>query len=367
MHAISPDNAKAVRRWVESATGVDEGNIIFTVTHSHASPGEGYLMNILKDKAPAAAKTAIEDLTLVTELYAANIKTTALAFSRRYIYDDDGKAIAFQTDIDNTMPTVRFVRQGSKKDVIVTNFAAHCDNVKGDDPTAISSDYLEPFRMTVEHDMDAYVSLHMGAAGDMITKDRVTGISYPGLTFYGKNLARQMMSGLKGLEPLEIKSDVKAISEKVKVNYEHSTDHLAPQAQEIRDLYNAAGKIETDEVKAKLKEYGIASIYEAMYVANRVKWGVSDRLEVGAISIGNVVFAFAPYEMFDANGAAIKQSAEEFDLALMCAYSNGMIGYIPAEGAFEYGGYEVYSRLYEKGTAEILEDAIIGMIDELGK
>jgi len=368
MHAITPENAKAVRRLVELATGVDEGKILFNVSHSHAAPGEGYLMENLKVKAPAAAKAAIEDLTRVTALYASAIEIAGLNFSRRYLYDADGNITGYQTEVDHTMPTVRFVREGGKKDVIMCNWAAHCDNVKGDSPYTISSDYLEPFRMTVEHDMDALVSLYNGAAGDMITKSRVPGgPKYPGLSFYGKYLAQQMMKGLEGLEPLEIKSDVKVLSEKVKVNYEHSTDHLAPQAEEIRSLYNAAGKVQTDEVKAKLEEYGIASIYEAMYIAGRVKWGVSTRLEVGALSIGNIVFAFAPYEMFDANGQDIKASGDGFDLAFMCAYTNGMIGYIPAEGAFEYGGYEVYSRLYEKGTAEILADAMIEMINELEK
>jgi len=88
---------------------------------------------------------------------------------------------------------------------------------------------------------------------------------------------------------------------------------------------------------------------------------------VGALSIGNVVFAVAPYEMFTVNGKNIKDSADEFDLAFMCAYTNGMLGYIAAEEAFEYDIYEVYSRRYTKETATLLQDSIITIIDELGK
>jgi len=105
-----------------------------------------------------------------------------------------------------------------------------------------------------------------------------------------------------------------------------------------------------------------------MFCKSRYKAGVYERINVGAISIGNAVFAVAPYEMLSVNGLRVKQSAEEFDIAFMCTCTNGKLSYIPSAEAFDYPElYEVLSRYYVKGTAELLQDAMIASIDELGK
>jgi hypothetical protein len=115
-------------------------------------------------------------------------------------------------------------------------------------------------------------------------------------------------------------------------------------------------------------EYGIKSIYEAMYIRARARMGKTDTRFVSAVAIGNIVFAAADFEMFDYTGRDIKDRGNEyFDLTFNCPYSNGMIGYIPAEYAFENGGYEVYSCVYVPGTAEEIADEIVRLISELAK
>ena len=121
-----------------------------------------------------------------------------------------------------------------------------------------------------------------------------------------------------------------------------------------------------------IDENGFLTIYDVMSTKDRYVAGVYDRLTVGAVSIGNVVFGVAPYEMCAVNGKRIKDSADEFDLAFMCAYTNGRNGYIASEELFEIDGgkkeiYEVYVTPYEPNTATILQDSIIASIDELGK
>jgi len=367
LHAMTVEFAKSIQKTLERELGVPEDYIILNVTHTHAAPETSLIGNIVKDKALTAAKAAIDDLTLVTELYTGTIDVPNMNFIRRY-KEENGKAVAHLWDNDPTMPVVRFVREGAKKDVIIANWAAHCDTVHGTNDTTISADYVSYFRRRVESDLDAYVSLHMAASGDVNPLGRVSGEpTFPGTVRYGEQLAAKLINNLETLKKCEIKSEVKALFERVKVEYDHSDDaEHGPQAKEIMDRY-FAGEGLSAEIQALVKEYGFASIYDAMYTNARYKAGVSNRLNVGAISIGNVVFAVAPYEIFTVNGKAIKDSADEFDGAIMCAYSNGMIGYIASEEAFNYDIYEVQSRLYVKGTAEILQNVIIEKIDELGK
>lgn len=369
LHSMGVSYATTLKRLVEREYNIPEENIFLNVTHTHAAPhlSDGY-ENFVSDKVVETAGLALEDLTLVTALYTGTVRINGMNFIRRYIYDETGKPIAHIAENDPYMPVVRFVRDG-KKDVILTNWAAHCDTVKGNNPTTISADYVGYFREEAESVLDAHVSLFMAASGDVNPRGHLDGEpTFPGTSRYGKQLATNLISNIDNLKRCDIKSEVAASFEKVRVQFDHSTDDKAEAAKEVMNYFwDVAGSQITPELTELIKEHGFQDIYDAMYVRNRSLKGIYERLEVGALSIGNVVFAIAPYEMFTKNGVDIKASADEFDGAFMCAYTNGMIGYIASAEAFDHNIYEVYSRLYVKGTAEALADSMIATIDELGK
>jgi len=369
LHSMQPNTAKSLQKAIAKELGVTEEQIILGVTHTHAAPHIEQFVGFVESKAIAAAKAAVADLTLVSELYAGTIEAENMNFIRRYSYDASEKPIAHLWDNDPTMPVVKFVREG-KKDVIICNWAAHCDTVKAGNPTTISADYVSYFRSKLESEVDAYVSLHMAAAGDVSHIGSLEGErTFSGTKKYGEALAERLVDGLGTLDRLEIKSEIKTATEKVKVAFDHSEDETKGEsASEIINYYwDVAGGKLTNEVGAMITEKGFKNIYEVEAVRARYFAEAYDRVTVGAVSIGNIVFAIAPYEMFTVNGVNIKNSADEFDLALICAYSNGMLGYIASEEAFEHDIYEVYSRRYVKDTATVLQEAISALIDELGK
>jgi len=369
LHSMTVEFAKMLQREVNKALDIPEENMIFNVTHTHAVPTANQLSDTITAAAISAGKTAIDDLSLVTELYAGNITVDNMNFIRRYITDENGKPIAHIAENDPEMPVVRFVREGDKKDIILCNWAAHCDTVITGSPNAISSDYVGYFRKRLEENLDAHVSFHLGASGDVNPNSRLEGEPQEVSTvLYGRTLAGFVEDNLSTLKRCEIKSDVKSSIKETLVYFDKSEPaELGEKAEEVHRLYVNAGNIVTEEVNDLMNQYGFKDIYDAAYTYSRYKAGVRERMNVGALSIGNIVFAIAPYEMFTINGVRVKASADEFDLAFMCAYSNGMIGYIASEEAFEYDIYEVYSHLYVKETATILQDTIIASIDELGK
>ncbi len=79
----------------------------------------------------------------------------------------------------------------------------------------------------------------------------------------------------------------------------------------------------------------------------------SVRILAYAFSIGDVAFTMHPYEMFDTNGKFVKDNSP-FNITFVVTLANNSGGYIAAEWAYEYGGYEVEYVGYNKGTAEDL-------------
>jgi len=367
LHSMNATTGTALQTAVSEATGVPADNIIFNATHAHTAITTTDFFDHLAEKLSTCAKTALADLTLVTELYTGTLTIDKMNFTRSYETDKNGTEIAHLWDNDHTMPVIKFVREG-KKDVILANWAAHCDTVMSSQPNVISADYVDSFRKTAEEALDAHVTIHLGASGDVNPSSRIAGEArYLGTDYYGKQLANALVDGMTSLERQSIKSSVKSDTNKVRVECDHSDDARGEDATEIMELFWNSGNKLTQEIRTLIKEKGFTDIYDAMFVRNRYASAPYERVTVGAISIGNAVFAFAPYEMFSANGKNVKDSADEFDVAFICSLTNGNKSYIASEEAFAYDTYEVRSRRYVKGTAELLQDAMIAIIDELGK
>ena len=85
---------------------------------------------------------------------------------------------------------------------------------------------------------------------------------------------------------------------------------------------------------------------------------------IGAVSFGDVGFAWAPYEMFDTNGSFIKENSP-FPVTFVAECANGGNGYFPSSLAWDNAGYEVDTCKYVKGTAEELADNYVAMLDQL--
>ena len=367
LHSMKNSQATGIITQITKATGVPKANIILNVTHTHAAPSlaKNYLNDVITPSIVKAAEDAIADLKPCIELYAGEIYMRASAFIRRYIEDESGNKVAHMGEMDNMVPVARFVRHGGK-DVIMVNFAAHCDTVKGRAANTLSADYVAAFRESMEEQLDCHFAMQNGASGDVSPATQLDEPSlYDGRTkTYGRRLADLVISEINNLPKLEIIGEIKSDMSTVKVNVNHTEDHLAEEAEEVKTLYYAG---DMAAAEAKMKEYGFESIYAAEAIGWRLSRGVIERRPVSAICIGNILFAAADYEMFTKTGRNIKNAGNEHaDLTFMCAYSNGMeSGYIPPIEIFEYDFYEVYSCIYEPGTAELIEAGIIKLINEV--
>jgi len=82
------------------------------------------------------------------------------------------------------------------------------------------------------------------------------------------------------------------------------------------------------------------------------------------VAIGNVAFAGVPGEPFNGVGLGIKK-AEGWDLVLPCCLCNGSEGYFPMQDSYDEGGYEARSSRFKAGTAEIIVQQSVALLNEL--
>ena len=366
---ISDTFVVEIQNLIKRETGVPTQNILLNASHSHTAPYIDLVNHeeiveynkIFYNGILDSGKSAIADLSLCTELYAGTLDGTGLNFVRRYVTDAQGN-MRHERESDAEMPVVRFVREG-KKDVILANWAAHSDTVTTYNFYAISADYIGYFRDAVEAERDAYLSVCMAASGDVNAYSKIEGETvYKTTRAYGRALANLLTDNINTLQKLDIKSDVEVRKTTMKAYVDHSTDHLLDKAKEIHSLYHYAD--DKALYQAKCREYGIFDVNEASRIIARAAAVEFEGLNLSALSIGNIVFGAAPYEMLTQTGVDIKENSP-FELTFVCGYTNGKKGYIPPEYSYENGGYEVTSCQYVKGTAEQIQAEISTLIDKL--
>lgn len=371
LHSLSGNSIGPMKKAVSEAVGVDPNNIIFNVTHNHAAPCAPVVTcDFIIERILPSARNAVADLS-ECELYAGSKEVYGFNFCRRFL-TKEGKLFEyktrpmiwqFETQADNVIPMIKITREG-KKDIVLANFAAHCDTIYGceDKHYTLSADYVGATRTYFESHCDAYLSIQMGACGDLNPVDTPYRFyTFPGTDVYGKHLALAFIDGAKNLKKLDGSKKIKSAVTEFRALVDHSRDGEAELCQKILDIFESGNK---DTALRMVRENGYDSIYECNSLTIRKSHGEYHPFELSAISVGDIAFAAAPYEMFNDTGVQIKKGSR-FEHTFVCAYSNGHEGYIPTEYAFSHGGYEAYSCAYYPNTAEKIGDTLVGLLDEI--
>ena len=81
--------------------------------------------------------------------------------------------------------------------------------------------------------------------------------------------------------------------------------------------------------------------------------------------MGDLAFVFAPFEIFDTNAMAVKETSK-FPMTFYASCSNNGCGYLPTPPSFDWEiTYEAQITHYPKGTAENVQAIFIEMLDGL--
>ena len=365
---------------VSSATGVPQENILINATHTHGSisirsewDGVAEYRRLFQESMVYAATNAIKDLA-PAEVYHGGVQTEGLAFVRHYKLSDgsyagsnfgnfgNGVIVGHSSDADGELQIVNFTREG-KKDVMMISFPAHATFSSTSD-TYISADFPSPTRQYIEENTDALVAYFIAAAGDQVPTSKKTGESqYNGEYLgYGKALGKYAVDArpsLKKLDDTTMKLSTKTVT------YPSNKDklELLPYAAPVIAAAQKYGNIAAETV-ALARENGFSSYFEASAIKTRTSYPATMSMDLRTVTIGNLGFAIAPYEMFGTQGMYIKENSP-CDTTFIITCSEGAKGYLPSKLGVEIGCYEACVSQFEYGTAEKLADDFVNMLKEM--
>jgi hypothetical protein len=256
---------------------------------------------------------------------------------------------------------VKFVRGGSKKDVLFTNLGAHATFNGATTLTAITADFPGAIRDYVESNSDC-LSAHFisGGADQNPTSELVWeehGLDYKA---YGQAVAKVALAAkLTDVETGAVAFASKVV--KVGTNKQDADAETLAKAEQANAVFLEQGFAAGE---AKAIELGFIGIYQARSILNHQDLGDTMEIGINALAIGDLSFVFASYELFGGSAADIvAESPYENTFVISCA--NGSNGYVPADVAYDMGCYESYTARVARGSAETLVEEYIGLLNGL--
>ena len=343
---------------ISMKTGIPQNNIFLSATHTHSGPavryswdGSAKYLAEFNDNVVGAAELALKDLGAAT-MSAGGVMTQGLAYVRHYILADGsigGPNFGNDTmprkehvrDADAELQMVRFSRE-DKKDILMLGFGAHCTMNGQETDLMLSADYPAPTREYIEsNDADMLVAFFQGASGDQVPTSSVdpNSTARDGYREHGKKLAQYAIDALPTLKAVEGE----------KISFANQT------------MTYATNKKDLDKTE------GFNGRFEQKWIATRKKLPATRDMVLRAVTVGNLGFVFAPYEMFGEQGRYIKDNSP-CDVTLVATCGEGDNSYLAAsKGGFEYNSYEAQVCYYAEGVAEQAAKDFVDILTQLKK
>jgi neutral ceramidase len=359
----APDVAEMRRRMAEKF-GLPPTHVMFSATHNHAGPAVMDCGDVRRDaayteslmaKVVAAMGRALAALR-PAEVGFGSAAEFGVSFNRRTVLRDgsgatqhpfdpaDSLYIEGPIDPEVAVTAVRAADEGGELLGAMVNFACHPTHHGGE--TALSAGY--PGVLAAEmRGRGCPVTLFLqGAGGNLIHYDYSRG---------GRGLSKEQVGTV-------LAADVAGVIEKL--TYRPSIA-LAGRSRVLRVPYHPVSEDDIRGTARGAQRYIDSAIYDRMIAVllERMKHENGEDAEVQVIGMDEYAFAAIPAEYFVQNGLRIKEHAYPRH-ALVVAYANGSLGYVPHAEAFARGGYELTfpSGRFVPEAGNMLADAAVELI-----
>lgn len=381
---VNEERGKELRDAIMKVADIPEDHIMISASHTHSAPDLGvsapsitkYFTQLKEWSAQAAADALADRRQANIEI--ASVKTQGLNFVRRYFAEDgtfvgSGTSVYYksnapitrhESEADGTLQLVRFTRDG-EKDILLSNWQTHPHREANNKNYNMTADIPGQYREAVEESLDCHAVYWSGASGNInpytLIKGEKEADTYPAdYREQGRMLADYAI-GAEGTYT-KVKSGrigLKEVTYSAQVN--HSEDGAVGEAKKVQSVWSSTN----DQEKAlAASDYPFTSPYHANAVVAKSKLGDTLDLKLTAVSVGDVAFIAAPYEMFDTNGMEIKEGSP-YAMTFVLTLTNGSSSYIPSALGFANGGYEPGNSRFVPGTGEVLAQQFVTMLKEL--
>jgi hypothetical protein len=365
MNTVVPWIIPQARELVARQSGLAAGNVIFCAIHSHTAPDmsrEKEFAATVPARLAEAVRLALADLT-PRELRAGRDREPGLQFIRRYRMKDGGVRTnpgTLNPDIVAPIGTVDddvhclLASAGGKVAGGVAHYALHCDTVGG---TEISADWTHYLREHARQTLGAEAALltPIGPCGD-VNHWNVKGVTslrgFAETERIGGRIAAAALRAASSSAPVAA-GPVRGVSKSVELPVR------VPDAAELAEAEKTAAKPAPTDADFTMDRV------EAFRRIRAARTGPRVTVDVTALAIGDLAVVAIPGEYFTELGRGIK-ARSPFKHTLVCTLANGNLGYIPARQNYGEGGYEAASAVLAPGSGEMLADAVVELLREVG-
>ena len=203
----------------------------------------------------------------------------------------------------------------------------------------------------------------MGSAGDQTPDSMVAGNAYThDYREYGKKLGQYALDALDSLSKVEGDGVTLNTRSFTAPTNKKNVDKLVA-AQEVKNLIDQYGA-SSSQVQAALEKHGFAMYLEATWTITRANLEPTMTMELKTLTIGDLGFVLAPYEMFGKHGAEIKAQSP-YENTFIITNGEGAFNYIASTEAFDFNSYESYCCYFEQGTGEKLVTEFVDMLTQM--
>ena len=378
--ASGDDVFKTVRQEIAQATGIAEDHIMLGATHTHSAPkfagwdGANQYVEEWKAAMVKVGQDALADLT-AAEAYYGSVQTENCVYVRHYKLIDgtvtssgvsggDPSIVGHPSESDQELQAIRFDRGEEKKDVILMSFNSHPTWFGGVSETEMSADYPAPTREHIEANGDYLVAFFLGDGGNQGPTSKYKP-EIPNMPKDYREHGQRLGQYVLDMIPTMTKAtgdEVKLLGQQYAAKTNKEKIDMVAQATEVMNIYHSQGR---DAALVAAEKYGFYQHLEASAIINRARADETTDVWMNVLSIGNdMSFVFAPYEMFSESGSYIRANTP-YGITLLSTCTNGAVGYLASDEAFEYGCYESFTGRLARGSAEELAEEYVAMLTQL--
>jgi hypothetical protein len=337
---FSSDFVAQVKRRVEAKLGIPIHHILLSASHTHSSPtamalrqwgsiDETYLC------------TLEASLVGVITLAQRNSQEARLGLGLGRVENISENRRGIQEIFDPTVPLLRFDGITGQPIAVLFNFGCHPVSLHSY-RNLVSPDYPGYARQVIQDVLgrDVIVMFTLGTAGDINPAGYVAGQTTP-------QRSRQI-GAILGCEVAKIALDPLFQSDPVlrvtwtvldlpveplppTVELEEIRDHFATEAERLRAKGASWAEVSVCEIKRDWATDCLQA-WERGQVQHAVP------CEVLAIRLGDAALIAAPLEIFTKTGLAIKGESPA-KVTLISSNSNGAVGYLPTQDAYQESDY----------------------------
>ena len=322
--------AGALRSAISNEYDIPETNIMVHATHNHSGPATSYsapeittYISQLTNGVLGAVKEAMESRSPVTGMYTTYARPEGHNSERHYLLADGSyqsygvgavpkdQLIGHYGTADNLLQLVKFTRE-SGKDVVMVNWQGH---PPGTNPNTIATaNYAAVLCNYLEKNLDCQAMFFLGGSGNLNNASQI-----PGEILHDDYVGLGEALGKAGVEAAQ--------------NFTQ---------RNVGDIL-----VQEKVLQLPKRDYG------------------TEKTAVYAFAIGDFAFVASPFEIFDDNAVAVRENSP-YAMTMYLSCTNGGYGYLPTPPSFGWAiTYESSNTSFPQGTAEIVQDELIGMLNEI--